>query len=374
MSRYEVARYHPALRDEVVRLQTHHWGTDAASNSAYLTWKYERNPYYPEPIVHVVRCAGRVVGMRGLYGARWEAGSPVTSFLGLCAGDLVIEPEHRNHGAVTQLMEAVTRDLPGLGSEYVFNLSASPTTQMASLRAGWKSVGPFAAARRHSSQERLARRLSRLRILWRLATLLSSGERLAFLGLDRRTGSARGPVAVSHEPRAEAMARVVDRLGGDGRIRHVRDEAFFRWRYHNPLSSYRFVYWGARELDGYLVLRASALPAGRRASIVDWEGVDERVRAGLLDAAIRWGGFAELAIWPAAAPAGSEAILRRRGFARLPVPDSIGTAVRARLPRNVVLVRAAEPGQLNAADWRAGGRSLLEPANWDLRMIYSDTF
>jgi hypothetical protein len=64
-------------------------------------------------------------------------------------------------------------------------------------------------------------------------------------------------VTVAHAPRPDAMAALVRRLGHDGRLRHVRDVEYFSWRFQNPLATYRFLFHGGEQPDGYLVLEAS---------------------------------------------------------------------------------------------------------------------
>src|SRR3712207_6320470 len=121
----EIVRYRPEHKAAVVELQTHHWGSDRALNAAYLEWKYERNPYLPGGLIHLALSDGRVVGMRGLYGARWEAGSPWEACLAPCAADLVIAPRHRNRGLAARIMQAAAADLAAGGLPYALNLSAN---------------------------------------------------------------------------------------------------------------------------------------------------------------------------------------------------------------------------------------------------------
>jgi len=158
------------------------------------------------------------------------------------------------------------------------------------------------------------------------------------------------------------MAELVSRLPFDGRIRHVRDERYFAWRFRNPLRNYRFFYWDEGRLEGYLVLQTGRPPLGR-VHVVDWEARDEKVRAGLLDAVFECGRYPELVAWSAAVPMAARSLLAQRGFE--PVD-------RDKTARGIpcVLVRpirdAGPPDQ-----WTVAGRRLLDPADWDLRMIYS---
>ena len=71
---YRFTRYQPKYREEIVRLQTVLWGPDLVLNTAYLTWKYEQNPYLDEPLIYLALQNERVVGMRWLFGAQWEIG------------------------------------------------------------------------------------------------------------------------------------------------------------------------------------------------------------------------------------------------------------------------------------------------------------
>ena len=71
---YRFTRYQPKYREEIVRLQSVLWGPDLALNAAYLTWKYEQNPYLDEPLIYLALENERVVGMRGFYGTQWQIG------------------------------------------------------------------------------------------------------------------------------------------------------------------------------------------------------------------------------------------------------------------------------------------------------------
>ena len=100
-------------------------------------------------------------------------------------------------------------------------------------------------------------------------------------------------VTLSKTARPRAMAELAERIGYDGRIRHVRDEQYFSWRFQNPLSEYRFLFWDNGRLDGYLVLYMKVYPPGddEWAYIVDWDAINGNVWHDLLQAAIQWGNF-----------------------------------------------------------------------------------
>ncbi|MBA2449738.1 MAG: hypothetical protein H0V51_17080 [Chloroflexi bacterium] len=107
--------------------------------------------------------------------------------------------------------------------------------------------------------------------------------------------------------------------------------------------------------------------------IVDWEATETRVRADLLEAAIRWGEFDELAIWSVTLPEEARALLREAGFNVSAAPASIGRAYRGRAHGSRLLVRPVRP-EMPPAEWVVADRPLLDLEQWDLRMIYSDGF
>jgi GNAT superfamily N-acetyltransferase len=138
---YEFVRYQPDLKGQVVELQTHLWSPSLALNTAYFEWKHERNPYLDEPLIYLAMYHGKAIGMRGFFGVQWEGGVPAQRFTSLYADDMVIAPEHRRRGLVSELMTSAIEDLDKQGYEYVFNLSAGEITLHSSLSMGWRSAG-----------------------------------------------------------------------------------------------------------------------------------------------------------------------------------------------------------------------------------------
>jgi len=358
--RYEIVRYTPQFKPQLLQLQTHLWSRDLELNGAYFRWKYDDNPYFREPLVHLALCDGQVVGMRGMCGARWQVGAPPETFLAPYADDLVVAPEHRNKGLFTRIMRAALDDVADRGLDYVFNLSAGRTTLLGSLSMGWKSAGGVGPVGRRG---RLLRRY-----VSRLTVFARADARSPFARLDRTFGGGgrggRSPVLLSRHARPEAMADLVARVSLDGRFRHVRDATYFAWRFRNPFREYRFLYSGESRLDGYLVLQCqqgSPHDSGR-VNVVDWEAIDPTTRWTLLDTAVT-GSFGELVVWSAALDAENRDLLRRRAFAPIDEADAA---------RGVpgILIRPVRDDALRG-QWTVGGRGLLDVANWDLRMLYS---
>jgi acyl carrier protein/GNAT superfamily N-acetyltransferase len=370
-----VVRWTPDQEEAIARLQTGLWSPSVELNRAYFRWKYLDNPYGGEPRIYLLlNQAGSPIGMRGFYPSRWRAGSgPVQDIL--VAEDLLVQDGFRNQGLVTELMEHAVRDLRSHGIRYLFNLSGGPVTVLGSLARGWRSAGYLNPVSRssltHTALMALQDRLGGVPVLWRLrgskALRLPRAER-PFATLDRSRGTSQRvdglSIEISDAPRPDDMAELVLRLHQDGRIRHVRDPVFLDWRYRNPMNVYRFLYASAGSLRGYLALKWArpVWGANPRVQIVDWEADDETCRAALLRVALSRGSFPEIVAWAPEGCAGTS-ILTREGFRSTRSPGG-------RRDWPCVLVRScdsAEPPE----DWQLNGVRLLDPRQWDMRMIYS---
>ena len=363
-TKYEIVKYRPELKSQVVELQTHLWSPDLDVNAAYLEWKYEQNPYSDTQLIYMALHGEKVVGMMGMYGPRWQIGHSSQVLPVLCPGDLVVAPEHRRRGLFTRITETALNDLAS-GHTYAFTLDAGRTSLPGFLAMGWRSIGSLQTMYRESISHRVSKYAGK-------RLFLSSAEKEhPFHSLDRNCEQRRleiSPcVSVQQTPRPEAMAELVERIGNDGRIRHVRNQQYFAWRFQNPLSLYRFLFWEDARLEGYLILQTSVYTDRVRVSIVDWEANNMQVRADLLQAAIQRGNFVDLRTWSATLPPEAKTLLQNSGFNSLDETGSITGSY------STVLVRPVHDEMLKA-DWVFAGRRLLDLANWKLRMIYSDAY
>jgi acyl carrier protein len=380
-SRAEIAgvrieTYTPAHEDAAIRLQAGLWSPDVGLNHRYLRWKYEENPYGVQPRIYLAYDKDELIGMRGFYPSRWEIGETGQFENILVADDLIIGEDYRNRGIVTLLMQTALADLHRCGEQYVLNLSGGDLTVLGSLAMGWHSVGHLRPIGRssptHALLSRLRDHLTQLPYVWRYrsSTRLHTGSELnpfAHLDAQPRVHSTSSGIEVAHAraSRATEMAQLVNRLGYDGRIRHVRDAAYLDWRYRNPLNDYRFLYIGGPALRGYLALKwtRSAFAPNPRVQIVDWEAEDETCLDALLEAAIGAGACPELTTWSANLGTARTELLARHGFAPVEL-------ARAAHGCPCVLIRACEP-ERPPDTWRLRGTPLLDQAHWDMRMIYS---
>jgi hypothetical protein len=376
MNECRVAQCRAEHKRAIAELQKGLWSSDGALNMRYLEWKYARNPYVRETLIYVALDGDRVVGMRGFHGARLEAGIPARTFPALFADDALIASECRNRGLVTRILSMAHADLAERGHRLLVSIgNASRVNGLGLMTRGWRSAGglrPLGRVSEHARRRtRLRRAVARLPVIWRYAYarfLASADQRRPFRHLDASMTRRRlsGPsITVERTPRLDAMAGLVERLPHDGRIRHARDREYLGWRFANPLSEFRFLYFGDARIDGYLVLarRASDLGAFDRVYVSDLEGTDEAVRAGLLHAAIDRGRFPLLVTWSASLRDESLQTLSELGF----IPIDTDESARG-FP--CVLARLL-PDDQPVDDWTLGGRRLLNVADWDVRVLYS---
>jgi hypothetical protein len=233
-------------------------------------------------------------------------------------------------------------------------------TFLSSLAMGWRSVGLMRPMRLRTWRTRIAGRLHRRAPRASRRGPFAEVE-AAWDGRRQR----RPELSLESTPRCEAMALLVER-SGSLRLRHVRDAAYFHWRFQHPLSRYRFLYWTDQQLQGYLVLQeyVSAYAVKRVTNIVDWEADNDAIRADLLVAALSLVRGRDLVIWSSCLSESVRALLGRSGFQPDPEPDS------AARQRDVLLVRPSGDPQ-PAETWQFAGQRLLELENWDLCMLYS---
>jgi GNAT superfamily N-acetyltransferase len=384
---YEIIPYRPEFTDQIVELQSHMWSPDLEKNAAFLKWKYDDNPYADKPIIYLALHAGQVVGMEGAFSTCWQIGQPSQMARCLLTADAVVHPDHRRRGLFEKITSAILEELSNSYYDYIFALTANPASSANFVKLGWRRASSMQMAlwptnqRQGSGARRLARQLPFVRPLYRRLrhyrdqrSLLSASNRLPFDALDKNSVRRRpdrfSQVYVETAPRPEAMAKLVERIGNNGRMRQVRDQQFFTWRFQNPLSLYRFMLWEGDELEGYLILQTPAVMGDDNwINIVDWEASSKEAQTDLLRAALHWGDFDTMTIWSASLPDEVKVLLSECNFHFLEEAYSLENALYC----PSILVRPVRPEMLQR-DWVFADRQLLDMSNWDVRAIYSDDY
>lgn len=335
---YRIRDYTPADRQQVAELLHRLWSHDTSQNEAYLTWRYETNPWLANSLA-VAEHDGRIVAVRGGYGMRWRVGEATE--LIPCLGDAIVEKEHEGRRLVQKLSGHLFDNLSAAGARYVVNQSPGKLVEKISLRAGWKRVG----------HRKLTRYLNKQSEGGDFHPLDAGGP-----GADAPTGLR---FTVRQDPPEDLLALLARRQSGPP-VSHDVDAEYIRWRFRNPFSTYRWLCAHDPEgLTGFLLIARNAVARMRnRFRILDLWGTDGAVQAALLRRALDQGDFPNLYVWWNRFPRQVAQVLIDYDFKA--TPDEI---------RNpTVLIRSLG----EQSDFTANGINLLDISHWDGRMIHSD--
>lgn len=382
-----IVDYDLAFRDQILALETTLWGNDRETNSAYFDWKYERNPQSDRRFFYVALSDGRVVGVKGFSGSRWQVGHSGRVFDALQPGDFVVSPDLRGRGVGKKLMNHIQQDLIGRGYEFAFSFGALAATYFLQVNhLGWRRVAEYQTMRRRTEgtgrarffralDQRLNGVLARMPVVWRAAGRYHFAAIGGEGGLSEsankfpagcRVGGS-GHVVVDDRPRPAQMAGLINRLADDGRITRVRDEAFFAWRFDNPRFCFRFLFWQGERIEGYLVLSANLWEGPRMTTIADWEASCETVAKALIEAAVDCAESDSLMLWSLSLSPDRLKIAKDAGFRH--VDDSGGN--KGYNPGIQIL-----PLSLNRSndDLVFAGTDFADPAAWNMRLLSANNF
>ena len=289
---YVATSYSSENRAAVLRLHRQVLYRPSDLSARYLAWKYEDNPYIPEPTLALVFQGSDLVAMRGLCGTGW-AGSDGTIMSVPAAEDLVVDQTHRGRGLFLMLDKQLARMAEEAGYPTLLSLSAGPETQQLQTLTGWSHVASLGRARRPAAvptRRVLGNPLVR-KIIGRgrrMARNVGLGyTRLASNSLIDRTleGIGQSKPAVTVSAVADLDAFVELSANQAHRHRPERTKEFYEWRLANPDRRYRFVYWGHPEPSGFAIL--CWRPSEEVVSIVDSRAQDPEVHLALLSELFR---------------------------------------------------------------------------------------
>jgi GNAT superfamily N-acetyltransferase len=396
---YEILTYRSALRDDVLSLFRMQGakGLDPAAAEALWRWKYEENPYLPEPLALLAADGGgRLIGMLCMYGSMWQSGDPPSTVLVPCPADAYVASTHRRRGVYRRLFTRALALARDRGYDYVFSLESARATYLCNVQLGARSLGyrlpsmDWSGSAVSANDRRFGTWISPQRMLYAArrrfisATARAPGLRRIIGSVYRRSVSTivgdpfnvfdaraaageltRTGIEVTVTPRIDAMAALVERVRRDGRIRHVKDTEYLSWRFRRRDARYRFLSVGGDDLEGYVVLHSSR-QSGAQVTVVDWEVAHGDLLADLLMYAIRLGRFRFLSVpWVHSSGPTADA-LNRLGFTRRDAEAPMGSGEPSTVEVNVL--RKSPHG----GEWMLGERDLLNPLDWDLRLLYAD--
>lgn len=362
--------------DQIARLKTINWGLDFDVFRSYVKWNYIDQPHSKQPIIYFVHAGNEIVAMRGVYESRWRVKGWSECLSALCSADLLILRKYRNKGIYKELASFVMDDLDKIGARYFLGFNATPLNTIISLSAGWKSVGKIRTIKKQFQTKQ-----SRVMGLVKKIADPYAGKLLGNAGMSMirkwsgRSNSRRidmihnkpgaellPSIFLDVKPRPEEMSALVNGTLPENRITPVRDEAYFRWRYNNPLSKYLFLYSYDGGLKGYLVLQSHvySMESGGSHNILELEAADSSIKIELLNTLLTLMNSGSISTWGNMLDQDSYDFLVSRGFEE----DS---AKGVKEPPRTVLIRPLNE-HYNKIEFR--GLNLLDANNWDFQMTY----
>ena len=246
------------------------------------------------------------------------------------------------------------------GYRYLMNLSANSSSRRLQIRSNYPRVAPYRTFQRgNPSTTLLARGYRRLE-----RRLIGQRTTIPFRRFDRWAAKAGGSILGASEPRISEMAELVLRCGNKTRIHLIRDAAFYRWRFRNPSSHYRFIFCEDNGgLAGFLVLQSAK--GGGWTTIIDWETSTAAIWNELIAAAINHNAK-PLRITSTMFTETQIQSLQSLGLKPLVDPENTN------IPAPGMLLHTSSGHDADSP--RLGGLQALEANSWDIRIIASDSF
>lgn len=360
MTGVEIVRYRPEHFEGAISALAGLWPYERPLAERLFRWRHVENPFVDAPTGIVALDRGEVVGFRG-YFAHAYAADDGEAFVVLHPCDTVVDAAHRNRG-LSVAMGRLAADFDP--ARYRLQMSLTSSSQS---RPGYLKLGFLPLASRVTWMRKGLNPLVWLADAW--------SRRPAKPGRSDAPARLRqgrfGDVLVSDAPRPAEMAAIIAAEPKDGAaLRLVQDEAFFGWRYRNPVQRYAFYY----RMDGDLAVAYAVFDIsadGRCGSLLDYG----EARAGLLEDALAHactgGDFVALSALSYGLDARVRALLRALGFRPVHTLKSLlrRGSVEALAPP--VLIRPV-PARFDESAFRVGALDLRRFEDWRLKPVCSD--
>jgi len=359
---YEVRRYQPTDRSDVIDLYEQVFGGDGRT---WFSWKYEDNPYVDHVPMTVATVDDTVVAVKPTIAFRVCIADE--ELLALQPADVMVHPDHRRQGLYSRTTEHLKRVYADEEPALFFNFS-NEATLSGSLKHGWQKVQRAPTAYRiqrpaamldddATPTMRLGAKL--LGAAWRTGNRIRDRR---YLDDERVTRYDRIPVSTL------ATLAKQDRPPG---IHALRDPRYLSWRFENPEWSYATYLTGSDEAyaaivvgerrteDQYVVALTDVYPPAteRRA-----DAIERLVGAIVADHRTADSLVVDGQILP-------EAVRRRAGFRM----DDQRPLNRFASPSTLVTCPATgvEPDE---DDWEIAGMDITDPGSWHLSLAERDTW
>jgi GNAT superfamily N-acetyltransferase len=354
---YEITRFRPehlpGVLDVLGALWT--WGRD--TREKLFRWKYVENPNSDEPLGIVALHGGQVAGFRGYFANRYGTVPGGRDFVILHPGDTCVDPAHRNRN-LSVAMGNLAKQYDRTRYRIFMNMTSSANSLPGYLKMGFVPLASKVHLTRHGANP----------LDWLRSRQAQQPRPLT----DSRIRFGRfGDVLVTDSPLPAEMASVAEhRRPGAPVLRPRQDQAFFAWRYRNPVQKYVFHFLMDRDsVRGYVAMGVS--PNNRIGEILDYGDRGDGAVDGILHHVVRSGAFLRLKVRRYGVDERLAAAVRTLGFDIDPPWRRI---LGRRLGESAALPLLIRPIADACAedDWFIDGLDVRRIENWRLKPICSD--
>ncbi len=263
---YEIAHFRPEHEAQVLEVLKELWTHDYETRAKLFRWKYLENPRADGPLGIVALHNGRVVGVRGYFADRFVLDGHNDDIGILHPGDTCVDPDHRNKG-LSVAMGKLAMQYDTSRYRLFMNMTCSKNSLPGYLQLGFRPLAKKVRLMQHGRNPfRWLLHIWLRRPKARIARPLAAG-RVEF--------GRFGNILVTDSPLPAEMASIVEAQGhATAVLRLHQDQAYFAWRYRNPVQKYVFYFLlDGDVVRGYVAVGVSANNLG--GEILDHGGRDD---------------------------------------------------------------------------------------------------
>ncbi len=243
-------KYKSTYKSSILKLLASMWeGMLPEEIQQKFEWRYEKNPYSDNNIYIYLACNGeQVVGFRAFVVQLFKLGE--VQYKVFNPADAIVDSNYRRMGIFTQLNNLFLNDIQNISNTIILNTSANQFSSPANLKQGWM---PMNYISKFGYQINLRFLLSQ--------TIKLNKNKVKEIETVIKYKN-KGHFVLTNKLHLDALIELNDINRNKDIITHIRDKAFYQWRYAYKKQNYCFAYYYKREkLDGYLILKK--LPFGQ---------------------------------------------------------------------------------------------------------------
>lgn len=358
---YEIAHYRPEHFEGVLTVLAGLWPYERALAARLFRWRHLENPYVEAPPGVVALHRGAVVGFRGYFAHAYSPGPGAPDIVVLHPCDTVVDPAHRNQG-LSVAMGKLASDFDPARYRLFMNLTSGDNSRPGYLALGFTPLAPRVVFMRHGLNP----------CIWLTDAWSKRPAKPGRSPAPVRVHLGRsGNILVTGKARPAEMGAIIAAERPDGpALRLKQDEAFFAWRYRNPVQRYAFYYRMEGEVArAFAVFDISA--DARCGSLLDYG----EARPGLLDDALRHActsrDFVALSALGYGLDARALGSLRALGFTPVHTLKTLFKRGSVEALAPPILIRPI-PAKFDEAAFRIGTLDMRRIGDWRLKPICSD--